>query len=688
LLRKYSFASPALVAASVLMPLMLFGVVAWLDRNAVLAKAQQEVVDTTDVFEAHALNVFETHELVARLVDQKVAGMSWDEIASSLSLHDYMKDIAEQYPQIAGIGLIDATGTLRNSNVTFPTPPVNYADRDYFAALRDKDVGSFVGQPVAGRIRPASTFMLVRRRSSGDGFNGVIVVGLSPDYFVDFWRKTSPSPAMMAGLLRGDLTILAREPASASATLSRSWTTGSAIRERDAGYYRGVSAVDGVDRLMAYRRVGTYDIYVSYGISVSSALASWYQHMVIYGGFFALAAAALSWLSHRVLAEVRRRRLAEERLHQAEKMDALGQLTGQFAHDFGNILTGILLNLEPLRGEFKDHAQLDEAVEHAISAAEQGRKVVGAMLAFARREPLESEELELAETIAGIEVMVRQALGSASDLVVAIPPDAWRVRTDRVQLELAILNLAVNARDAMPDGGVLQIAASNIRAKGDPNGLEGEFVLLSVSDTGAGISKRVIARVFEPFFTTKEEGKGTGLGLSQVYGFATACGGTATVESQVGHGTTVAIYLPRAPEAAILAKEAAEPVNQDSVRSDQKHTILVVEDEQVIRQVVARVLRESDYTVIEAGSGDEALSILPSHPEIALIFTDIRMPGRRDGIAVAAEAKRLRRDIKIVFATGYADALRNFESTTILRKPYRAHQVLEAVEDELADETV
>jgi len=178
------------------------------------------------------------------------------------------------------------------------------------------------------------------------------------------------------------------------------------------------------------------------------------------------------------------------------------------------------------------------------------------------------------------------------------------------------------------------------------------------------------------------------LGLSQVYGFATACGGTATVESQVGHGTTVAIYLPRAPEAAILAKEAAEPVNQDSVRSDQKHTILVVEDEQVIRQVVARVLRESDYTVIEAGSGDEALSILPSHPEIALIFTDIRMPGRRDGIAVAAEAKRLRRDIKIVFATGYADALRNFESTTILRKPYRAHQVLEAVEDELADETV
>jgi two-component system NtrC family sensor kinase len=685
---KYSFASRALLAAPVLIPLMLFGVVALLDRNAVLEKAEQEVIETTDVFEAQALNVFETHELVARLVDQKVGNMSWDEIASSQSLHDYMKDIGEQYPQVAGIGLVDATGTLRNSNITFPTPPLNYSDRDYFAALRERDVGSFVGQPVMGRLDTTANFMLVRRRSEGNGFNGVIVVRVSPDYFVEFWRKTAPSAETMAGLVRGDLKVLARDPPSASASLSPTSATGLAIRQSDRGSYRTVSGLDGVDRLMAFRRVGSYEVYVTHGIAVSAALAAWYRHLVIYGGFFALAAAALLWSSHRVLAEVRRRNLAEERLHQSEKMEALGQLTGQFAHDFGNILTAILLNLEPMRGEYKDSTQLDEAVDHAISAAEQGQKAVRSMLAFARREPLESEDVEIDATLTGIEVMIQQALGPKSELVLAIPPGTWHVKTDRVQLELAILNLAVNARDAMTKGGVLRVTASNARAHGKPNGLEGEFVVLSVSDTGAGIPQEVIARVFEPFFTTKEEGKGTGLGLSQVYSFATACGGTAAVESRLGHGTTVAIYLPRALEGPVLAKESAEAADQGGAPHKRKRTILVVEDEEAIRQVVARVLRENDYIVLEAGTGDEALATLPSHPEIELIFTDIRMPGRRDGISMAAEAKRLHRNIKIVFATGYADALRNFENATIVRKPYRAHQILEAVENELADEKV
>ena len=685
---KYSFASRALLAAPVLIPLMLFGVVAFLDRNVVLEKAEQEVIETTDVFEAHALNVFETHELVARLVDQKVGGMSWDEIASSQSLHDYLKDLGEQYPQVAGIGLVDATGTLRNSNTTFPTPPLNYSDRDYFVALRDRDLGSFVGQPVTGRLDTTSNFMLVRRRSAGQGFNGVIVVRVSPDYFTDFWRKTVSSTDTMAGLLRGDLTVLARDPASTSASLSPTSATGRAIRQGDRGFYRNVSALDGVDRLMAFRRVGSYEVYVTHGIAVSAALASWYRHLVIYGGFFAVAAVALLWSSHRVLAEVRRRNLAEERLHQSEKMEALGQLTGQFAHDFGNILTGILLNLEPLRGESKNSEQLDEAVDHAISAAEQGQKAVRSMLAFARREPLESEDLEIDATLAGIEVMIQQALGSRSQLVLAIPPGTWNVRTDRVQLELAILNLAVNARDAMPKGGVLRVTASNARAHGKPNGLEGEFVVLAVSDTGAGIPQEVIARVFEPFFTTKEEGKGTGLGLSQVYSFATACGGTAMVESRLGHGTTVAIYLPKAFEGLVAAKETAQAPDKGGAPHERRRTILVVEDEEVIRQIVARVLRENDYIVLEAGTGDEALATLPSHPETELIFTDIRMPGRRDGISMAAEAKRLRPDIKIIFATGYADALRNFENATIVRKPYRAGQVVEAVENELAGETV
>ena len=685
---KHSSAYRAFLSASLLIPLTLFGVVALLDRNAVLDHAEQQVADTTDVFETHALNVFEIYGLVEDLVDQRTREMSWDEIASSQSVHEYLKDLDDRYTQVAGIGLVDPNGILRNSSVTFPTPPANLSDRDYFIGLRDKGYTSFVGRTVPGRLNAQENFALAHRRSGGADFNGLVVVRVSPDYFVEFWRKTAPSSNAMVGLLRSDLAILARDPVDASASLSPTSATALAIRRGDRGSYRTVSVLDGVERLMAFRRVGSYDVYMSHGIAVSTALALWYRHLAIYGVFFALAAVASFWFSHRLLAESRRRYLAEERLHQSEKMEALGQLTGQFAHDFGNILTGILLNLESLRVGSPDPAELDEAVNHAISAAQQGEKAVRSMLAFARRQPLDSEVVEIGATLTGVEVMIRQALGPQSQLVLVISPGAWPVKSDRVQLELAVLNLAVNARDAMPDGGTLRVSVSNERIHGEPNGLAGEFVVLSVADTGAGIPQEIILRVFDPFFTTKEEGKGTGLGLSQVYSFAAACGGTATVESRLGHGTTVRIYLPKASEEAIRAKEPAEVADQGDAPNKRQQTILVVEDEEVIRQVVTRVLLEAGYTVLEAGTGDDGLAMLTSYPEINLILTDVRMPGKRDGISMAAEARRMRSDVKIVFATGYPDALLGFETATVLRKPYRAHQILEAVAKELAAEAV
>ena len=682
---KHSSAYRAFLSASLLIPLTLFGVVALLDRNAVLENAEQQVADTTDIFETHALNVFDIYGLVEDLVDQRTRDMSWDEIASSQSVHEYLKELDDRYIQVAGIGLVDPNGILRNSSVTFPTPPANLSNRDYFIGLRDKGYTSFVGQTAPGRLNGEENFSLSRRRSGRDaGFNGLIVVRVSPDYFVEFWRKTAPYPNGMVGLLRSDLAILARDPVDASASLSPTSATALAIRQSDRGSYRTVSVLDGVERLMAFRRVGSYDVYMSHGIAVSTALALWYRHLAIYGGFFALAAVASFWFSHRLLAESRRRYLAEERQHQSEKMEALGQLTGQFAHDFGNILTGILLNLESLRVGSLAPAELDEAVNHAISAAQQGEKVVRSMLAFARRQPLESEVVEIGAALIEIEVMIRQAIGSQSRLVLAISPGAWPIKSDRVQLELAVLNLAVNARDAMPGGGTLRVSASNERIHGEPNGLAGEFVVLSVADTGAGIPQEIILRVFDPFFTTKEEGKGTGLGLSQVYSFAAACGGTATVESRLGYGTTVRIYLPRASEDAVLSKEPAEVADKGGAPNKRKQTILVVEDEEAIRRVVTRVLVEGGFTVLEAGTGDEALAVLTSHPEINLILTDVRMPGRRDGISMAAEAIRIRSDVKIVFATGYPDTLLGFETATVLRKPYRAHQILDAVAKELA----
>lgn len=682
--RRTSF-NYALLAISVLVPVLLFGIVALLDRGAVLREAEQRVADTADVFEANALNVFETHELIATAIDASLGGMSWDEIASSSSINQYLKQLAARYPQVLGLWLVDATGKLRNSSRGFPHPAIDLSDRDYFVALREKNAGTFISHVVTGRVAAEQNFNIARRRSTIDGaFDGVIVVSVSPEYFTKFWRETAPPLNMMAGLLRADLNILARVPSSPSATLSPTSVTAIAIKQRDRGSFRTDSAVDGVDRLMAFRRVGSYGVYVVHGVGVSAALGMWYRHLAIYGGFFALAAAALFLSSRHALAEGNRRRLAEEQLHHAEKMEALGQLTGQCAHDFGNVLMAVLLSLEAVRDGSTSRAALDEAVNHAINAAEEGQKVVRSMLAFARQEPLESEVLRIDAILAAVEIMIRQAVGAKSSLVLEIPPETWPVEADPIQLELAVLNLAVNANDAMPSGGTLRITAKNLRLRGEPSGLNGDFVVLCVSDTGTGIPKELISRVFDPFFTTKADGKGTGLGLSQVYSFAKACGGTAIVESERSGGTKVAIYLPRALEAPAVAKEPPKAAETEQAAVKQRASILVVDDEEQIRRVVADVLSQHGFVVHEASTGDEALATLPSHPEIELIFTDVRMPGRRDGISMAAEAKKLRPDLKIIFATGYPDSPRNFESAAILRKPYRVHQVLEAVDKELA----
>jgi signal transduction histidine kinase len=225
-------------------------------------------------------------------------------------------------------------------------------------------------------------------------------------------------------------------------------------------------------------------------------------------------------------------------------MEALGQVTGGIAHDFNNLLTAILGNLESLRGRLGSERD-ERKLRAALEAAERGERAIQSLLAFARREPLRIEVIDLDDVLQRAESLLRHAIGSKIRLVLALAVDTWCVEADANELELALLNLAVNARAAMPAGGCLRIATANRRLEGQPNGLAGEFVELSVADTGTGMPPDVLARVFEPFFTTKEQGRGTGLGLSQVYRFAAQRGGTVTASSTVGHGTTITLFLPR-----------------------------------------------------------------------------------------------------------------------------------------------
>ncbi|MBV8652600.1 MAG: hybrid sensor histidine kinase/response regulator [Alphaproteobacteria bacterium] len=557
-----------LLAASAIVPLLLLVAVSWSDRLSLLDDTDRNVRQTADIFFHQALNVFETHELIAERVSDRIRDLTWDEIASSEAVRQDMMAFQRDYEQVRGIWLVDPSGDIRAASRTLPASPVSVADRTYFKTLRERDIGTFISQVGEGRVLGGFNFNVARRRSSATGtFDGVVAVSVTPSYFTDFWRKTKPSADSVVELLQSDGAILARDPAAPPGLVRIPFQRAleQALSRGESRSFRAVSPVDGIERIYAMRKVGNFDAYLLYGVAVEAVLRQWYMHLAIDGAYFSLAALVLVAMTLAVLRQSRReqiatdhwhatarqaseemeRRLAAEaQLHQSQKIEALGKLTGGVAHDFNNLLTVIIGNLERLRSHQVD-ARHEKMVGAALAAAERGERSLQALLAFARNQPLEIRELDLNAIVRAIAGLVRQCVGDAVELVLSLDPKAWPVAADRNQLELAIVNLAVNARDAMPAGGVFRIATADVHIEGTPNGLVGDFVTLAVSDTGIGMPSEIAEKVFEPFFTTKEAGKGTGLGLSQVYGFVTQCQGTVTVSSVAGEGTTFTLYLPR-----------------------------------------------------------------------------------------------------------------------------------------------
>jgi PAS domain S-box-containing protein len=363
-------------------------------------------------------------------------------------------------------------------------------------------------------------------------------------------------------------------------------------------------------------------------------------------------------LEERVAQEVAERLKAEEALRQAQKMEAIGQLTGGIAHDFNNLLTIIVGNIELLQRRLPEGTdRLQRAATHAMEATRRAATLTQRLLAFSRRQPLDPKPIDINKLVAGMSDLLRRTLGEVVVLETVLAGGLWRAQADPNQLENAILNLAVNARDAMPDGGKLTIETANARldeayveALAEPVPA-GQYVLVAVSDTGTGMDKATMEKVFEPFFTTKEAGKGTGLGLSQVYGFVRQSNGHVRIYSELGEGTTIKIYLPR------LIGSDEEPA-EVSTRSPAMvrgagETILVVEDEPDLRTYTTEALRDLGYRVLEAGDGRGALEIVEQHPEIELLFTDVVLAGGMNGRALSDEVSRRRPGLPVLFTTGY-----------------------------------
>ncbi len=346
----------------------------------------------------------------------------------------------------------------------------------------------------------------------------------------------------------------------------------------------------------------------------------------------------------------------EEELRQSQKMEAIGQLTGGLAHDFNNLLTVISGNLEMLEQRLKhddDRALLAEAQE----ATELGGKLAGRLLAFGRRQSLNPKPIDLSALISSIADLLRRSLGELVKIEARLADDLRTTVADPGQVENALLNLAINARDAMPDGGQLIIETANVDVDYDfaaaQDGVEaGAYVVMTVTDTGMGMSAEVRQRAFEPFFTTKGPGVGSGLGLSMVYGFVKQSGGHVRLYSEPGHGTTVRIYLPAGDHRPEEAKTAGKEHTPRAVAGE---TVLAVEDDAMVRRVSVRRLKELGYKVIEADGGQAALAVIDGGAKIDLLFTDVVMPGGMTGIELAREARKRRPGLKVLFTSGYAD---------------------------------
>jgi PAS domain S-box-containing protein len=357
----------------------------------------------------------------------------------------------------------------------------------------------------------------------------------------------------------------------------------------------------------------------------------------------------------KITRDMTERRAMQEQLHQSQKMEAIGQLTGGVAHDFNNLLTVILGNLESLARYIPEAPRARRALDQATRGAQRAATLTSQLLAFSRRQPLNPKPTDANQLVSGMSDLIRRSLGESIAIETVLAAGVWRIEVDSNQLENALLNLAVNARDAMPKGGKLTLETTNAHIDEQYAGQyaeisPGQYVLISVSDTGAGMTREVLARAFDPFFTTKPLGEGTGLGLSQVFGFVKQSGGHIKLYSEIGQGTTVKIYLPRSTSAAV-PDEAESPLSES--RGDSSEAILVVEDDDGVRLYSTESLRDLGFTVHEANDASSALRILEHHPEIMLLFTDVGLPGI-NGRELVERARRIRPGLRVLFTTGYA----------------------------------
>ena len=661
--------SRLLLAGSVLIPAALFLGAAWLDYQATLTRAREYVVTTTNALAEQTQGALQTaNGILARSLDH-IDGLDWQTIGKSREVHDFLAKIDRELPLVQSVFLVDPEGYNSASSRAFPMTSFDVRERQYYIEAKKGDDRLYVSNAFLGQMTGAPGFTVSRPRLTNGHFDGVVAVTLSPAYFQNFYERIALSPKhASAALVRADGKILVRYPEikSVGQLPEDSPLLAAARSGAEAGVFSGTSSLDGIPKLAAFRRVDNQPLLANFTLANSYYLGQWYTHLMWMGGFALLTALALTWTTlvvlrqssvreahiQLLLQESERRKDAEVTVQQLQKMEALGRLSGGVAHDFNNLLAAILGALELAKRRIQAPDRLPRLIDTAIQAAERGARLTAQMLAFSRNKDIAPQPLDINAIIRDLDALIQRTVEALVEVSYSLDEHLWQAIADRVQVEVSILNLAGNARDAMPLGGRLIFVTRNVSlTSADAPGIAaGDYVQISVTDTGEGMSKETLAHAFDPFFTTKGVGKGTGLGLSQVYGFAEQLGGTVRINSAIGEGTTVNIWLPRAQ-----ALTASEPdVSASEIEPSVPIKILLVDDDEAVRSLVAEMLADLGHTVCMAENGPAALAMIAGGDEADLLLSDFAMPVM-NGAQLATEAMKLRPQLAVLFITGYAD---------------------------------
>jgi signal transduction histidine kinase/CheY-like chemotaxis protein len=685
-----------LVVATLIIPALLLGFATWRDRSTILQGAQGDALKLMAVFNEQAENLFKGHDFILDLIVNRLRDRDWDEIQASPEILHELEAMDNRLDEASAILLVDASGQTRATTLHLaPNEPLPPGDKGCFRALQSGASESCVSDPYLDPVSGQHLFSLNRRLERNGKFNGVAQVAISADYIVRLWAFAMPRGSDTISILRTDGVILARAPLPSGNEAEPPDIPKSMIGEFDkAG--SGIIATnlerEGGDRITLFKKIAHYPAYITFGLDRLAILAAWYRDVVLYGlvaiGATAGIVTALGFALRRARqerravarwqAEAQQRENAQEQLYQSQKMESLGKLTGGIAHDFNNLLTVIVGNVS-MAVRYVVDADGKRQLHSALKAGESAVVLTQRLLAFARKQVLQPQSVDMRRLVEGMQGLLLRTLGENVRLIVEADSALWPTLVDPNQMELVILNLAINARDAMPDGGTLSISVSNRESgRGAPPELApGQYVVLKVSDTGTGMDAATLARATEPFFTTKDPGKGTGLGLAMMQGVVAQSGGATRLRSTLGAGTDVEVWLQRTQ----LPSAVSTGHGQTYIPAQTGETILVCDDDLSVLEFLGDALKGAGYRVVSVHDGRSVLPALEANPSIRLLVVDFAMP-EMNGAAVVRQVRAYQPDLPVLLITGKTepDAVQTeIPTVPILSKPFRQEQLAACV---------